>query len=86
MDGLDKIFETMKDLGLNTKRLKRISLISEYCALITTLSNAAEDALINKGGAVLAKEEDLTSCIKFVQEKLSVCYEKGAEIIDLLKK
>ena len=82
---MDKIFESMESLGLNSKKLKKYKIIAEYCALITATSNASEKTLIEKGGAVLAKNDDLISCIKFIQEKLVECYEKGAKIIDFLK-
>lgn len=76
----------MESLGLKSKKLKKYTRISEYCAMLKSLGDTAQEILIEKGGAVLAKDDDLTGCIKFIQEKLNDCYKKGVEIIDLLKK
>lgn len=84
MEDYDKIFETMKDLGIDSKRLKKYTLISDFCAKLTAVGNAAQATLIEKGGAVFAQRDNLVSLIKLIMDKLKECYNKGAEIIEII--
>ena len=76
----------MEELDIDTTKLKKYKLISEYCTYLTTTANSAEEVLIKKGGAVKASREDLIDCIKFIQEKITECFDKGKEIIEFLNK
>lgn len=85
MDMFDKIFDTMKDLGIDIKKLKKYKLISEYCAMLSSIAEATHETLISLGGAIKTGDEELSEGIIFIQKKINGVIEKGNEILNLLK-